>query len=349
MQPSWVETTLQNAAAATGNGSDITLGGLGGVLVAISGTFTGTVAFEAQGPDGAYYSVMGTKLADWSTGTSTTTAGIWFFALPGARSFRAPVTWTSGTSVTVKAAAVPNYSHVGSSILSTGDLEIGAVEIKNATTDTRAVVLAASTAAQATDTPLVVALHPSSPVPPGTAATSLGKAEDAAHTSGDVGVEMLGVRNDANAVLTTTDLDYSPIATDSAGRMKLAAGALILGSVGIDQTTPGTTNNVANANLTNFGAGEYETVAASQTAQALGSTGAIGDYISGLLVIPATLNPGNVILLDNAISMTVFTGGTGSVSNLIPFFIPLGLKSVSGALKVTTGADVSVIAIGNFT
>ena len=49
-----------------------------------------------------------------------------------------------------------------------GDIEIGAVELKNSTTDTRANVLAASTAAQATDTPLVVALHPSSPVPAGT-------------------------------------------------------------------------------------------------------------------------------------------------------------------------------------
>src|SRR3990167_2130961 len=52
--------------------------------------------------------------------------------------------------------------------LTTGDIEIGAVEIKNATTDTRAVVLAASTAATATDTPLVVAIHPSSPLPTGT-------------------------------------------------------------------------------------------------------------------------------------------------------------------------------------
>lgn len=108
------------------------------------------------------------------------------------------------------------------------------------------------------------------------------------------------------------------------------------------------TDDAGEVALTNFGAGEYETVAASQTAQVLGGSGAIGDYISGLLVIPATLNPGNVILLDNAISITVFAGGTGSVSNLIPFFIPLGLKSVSGALKVTTGADVSILAIGNF-
>ncbi|MGX9145949.1 hypothetical protein [Mesorhizobium sp. 128a] len=96
-------------------------------------------------------------------------------------------------------------------------------------------------------------------------------------------------------------------------------------------------------------AGEYETVAASVTAQALGATGAAGDFIAGILVIPANVNPGNVILLDNATSITVFTGGAASVSNLVPFFIPLGMISVSGAWKITTGADVHCIAIGNFT
>lgn len=96
-------------------------------------------------------------------------------------------------------------------------------------------------------------------------------------------------------------------------------------------------------------AGEYETVAASQTAQVLGATGATGDYIAGLLVIPATTSPGNVLLLDNATSITVFTGGASSVTNLVPFMIPLGMISVSGAWKVTTGSSVSVIGIGNFT
>ena len=98
-----------------------------------------------------------------------------------------------------------------------------------------------------------------------------------------------------------------------------------------------------------FGSGGYETVAASQTAQPLGPTGATGDYLNGLLVVPATTSPGNVLLLDNATSITVFTGGANSVSNLIPFFIYIGANSVGGAWKVTTGANVSVIGVGNFT
>lgn len=94
---------------------------------------------------------------------------------------------------------------------------------------------------------------------------------------------------------------------------------------------------------------EYETVAASQTAQALGATGGTGDFISHVLVIPATTAPGVVTLLDNATSIPIFVGGSGSVSNLAPFAIPLGMKSVSGAWKITTGANVSVIGVGDFT
>lgn len=103
------------------------------------------------------------------------------------------------------------------------------------------------------------------------------------------------------------------------------------------------------ATIVDISNGEYETVAASQTAQVLGATGAIGDYLSGLLVTPATTSPGNVLLLDNATSITVFTGGASSVVSLVPFFIPIGAKSVSGAWKVTTGANVSVVGVGNFT
>lgn len=103
------------------------------------------------------------------------------------------------------------------------------------------------------------------------------------------------------------------------------------------------------AHILNDAAADYETVAASQTAQTLGPTGATGDYVSGILVTPATTSPGNVILLDGATSITVFVGGATSVSNLVPFFIPLGMISVAGAWKITTGASVSCIGIGNFT
>jgi hypothetical protein len=52
--------------------------------------------------------------------------------------------------------------------------------------------------------------------------------EDVAHVSGDTGTFILGVRNDADAVLTGANLDYSPVAVDSAGRLKFGAGTMTL-------------------------------------------------------------------------------------------------------------------------
>jgi hypothetical protein len=103
------------------------------------------------------------------------------------------------------------------------------------------------------------------------------------------------------------------------------------------------------SNITQDVAWEYETVAASQTAQVLGPTGGYGDYLSHIIVTPATTSPGAVTILDGATSYTIFAGGASSVSNLVPFMIPIGAKSVSGAWKITTGTNVSVFAVGNFT
>ena len=96
--------------------------------------------------------------------------------------------------------------------------------------------------------------------------------------------------------------------------------------------------------------GQYETVAASQTAQALGATGATGDYLSGVLVFPGTAGCGVVTILDNATTIGTFAGGgTTALPSLVPFMIPVGLFSVSGAWKVTTGANVTAVGIGKFT
>lgn len=95
---------------------------------------------------------------------------------------------------------------------------------------------------------------------------------------------------------------------------------------------------------------EYEDVAASQTAQALGATGKVGDYLSHLIIIPATTSPGAVALIDGGSSTTIFAGGADSVSNLVPFTLFCGFDSKNdGGFKITTGANVSVRAVGDFT
>lgn len=125
---------------------------------------------------------------------------------------------------------------------------------------------------------------------------------------------------------------------------RLTDGTFIEGAILLDSTGAAVTA------LPDFGAGDYETVAASQTDQALGATGAAGDFLAGLLIVPATTAAGAVSIKDGSgSSITVFAGGgTTPLVTLVPFFVPLGIKSGSGAWKITTGANVSVIGVGNF-
>lgn len=97
--------------------------------------------------------------------------------------------------------------------------------------------------------------------------------------------------------------------------------------------------------------GDYETVAASQTTQALGATGAAGDYLAGVLIVPATTAAGAVSIKDgSATAVTIFVGGgTTALTILTPVYVRLGIRSVNGAWQITTGSNVSVIAMGNFT
>ena len=59
-------------------------------------------------------------------------------------------------------------------------------------------------------------------ITPGTAASSLGKAEDAAHSSGDVGVFVLAVRNDGEDNLVSASGDYAPLQVNSDGNLVCA-------------------------------------------------------------------------------------------------------------------------------
>lgn len=93
---------------------------------------------------------------------------------------------------------------------------------------------------------------------------------------------------------------------------------------------------------------DYETVAASETDQVMGPVGAAGDILERLIIVPATTSAGTVSIKDGSgSSINVFV--TGTLSNLTPIIVPIGARSTGGAWKVTTGAAVSVIAVGRFT
>ena len=88
----------------------------------------------------------------------------------------------------------------------------------------------------------------------------------------------------------------------------------------------------------------YETVAASQTAQVLGVTGGAGDTLMRLIITVTTSATSQVTLLDGATSYIIVP----AVTPVGVYQIDINAVSVSGAWKVTTGAGVSVMGVGNF-
>ena len=96
----------------------------------------------------------------------------------------------------------------------------------------------------------------------------------------------------------------------------------------------------------------YKTVAAGQTAAVLANNGKTGDVIEKLIIVPATTSPGAVTLTDgDGSAFTVFPGGASSVEDLKPITVILGAvcrNATTPGWKATTGADVSIIAVGKF-
>lgn len=92
---------------------------------------------------------------------------------------------------------------------------------------------------------------------------------------------------------------------------------------------------------------DYETVAASQTDQVLGSTGAKGDLLERLIISVATAATSTVSIKDIGGSAIVITAANTPVG---VYSVEIGAKSLSGAgWSVTTGAGATVIAVGKFT
>ena len=110
----------------------------------------------------------------------------------------------------------------------------------------------------------------------------------------------------------------------------------------------GAAEDVANGVLRIERQGRYETVAASQTDQVLGGTGAAGDYLEKLILVVTTALTAAVSIKDGAGSaIAVFPNSPGG--GVGTYVVPMDILSTSGAWSVTTGAGVAGIAVGRFT
>lgn len=120
--------------------------------------------------------------------------------------------------------------------------------------------------------------------------TGSDKEEDTAHSSGAIGAFILGVRNDADAVLTSDDGDYSPIAVDNKGRIKSVTDIKEQGTeedIGVDEAGNGEIDVAYHA--TNFVDLASITVAAGETL-----------FIKGFDLSSDVLIEGRLVVWDSA-------------------------------------------------
>ncbi len=160
-------------------------------------------------------------------------------------------------------------------------------------------------------------------VVPGTGATNLGKAEDGGHTTGDVGVMALAVRNDADASFGA-DLDYTPLSTDAGGNQNVKARRdLVRVAVTSGGLTTGATAYTAGDQV-----GTQFTIAGCARASGGGGT------IVGVIIISAadTIGAFDVVFTDSSITLAA-DNAAYAISDADALKI-VGLAQLAGAFDI---------------
>ena len=175
----------------------------------------------------------------------------------------------------------------------------------------------------------------------GTAATSLGKAEDAPHTSGDVGVQALAVRNSNHAALTNTDLDYSPIAVNSKGDIVISGAG-----VGAVSTVTTTSQQIGGLDGNTYPMqvmqAPWSYLKCTADAQVKGSAGVL--HTVTVSCNDAAPTAGSVIIYDSLTETgTEIFNHTFTTTPFVPFSLTFDAAFATGLyVGFTTTADVNV-------
>jgi len=162
-----------------------------------------------------------------------------------------------GLKVDGSGTALPVSGTVTVGSITAGDNNIGNVDVVTLPAIT---IAAAQTLATVTTVGTVTTLTGTTTLTPGTAAANLGKAEDVAHASGDVGVAVWGVRDDTLGIFSGTEGDYEPFHMTAAGRLYTSAT--------IDAALPAGTNAIgklAANNGVDIGDVDVKSIAAGDT------------------------------------------------------------------------------------
>lgn len=186
---------------------------------------------------------------------------------------------------------------------------------------------------------------------PGSGAAALGKAEDAAHASGDVGVYFLTVRQDTPASSTSADGDYQSAKTDSLGCLwvNVRTGTVELGSASLAALESITVGGTVELGATSLAALESITATGPLTDTQLRASAVLVTGTGG--TFPVT-DSGGSLTVDAPVAAPVFvrlSDGAAAVSPALDATLTGGTaKSIlrGGAKGTTAAADVTSTASG---
>lgn len=181
---------------------------------------------------------------------------------------------------------------------------------------------------------------------PGTTSTALGKAEDAAHSSGDTGVMALAVRQDTATQLAGTDGDYSPLITDASGRLHVNVGASALptgAATAAKQPALGTAGAASADVLTIQGVASMTPLQIADNGGSLTVDGTVG--ISGTVTVGshAVTNAGTFAV--QASQSGTWTVQIGNTANTTPILASLHDGTTKASVADLTNANPLHVAI----
>lgn len=185
------QNLVPTGAATAGSAVEISTAGRSTLGIQVNGTYTGALSLQLCLLDGSWVTVGGTSLVAEATGAGSATiasaaTGVWQADVSGALKARITglAAMTGTAQVYLRATTADGIISLGAPLPAGGNT-IGAVNLGTG----------------------------------GTGATSLGKAEDAAHASGDTGVAVWGVRVPTTpAAQTSAAGDYGSLAVDQEGK-----------------------------------------------------------------------------------------------------------------------------------
>lgn len=211
---------------------------------------------------------------------------------------------------------------------------------------------------------------------PGTGATNLGKAEDVAHVSGDVGVMALAVRDDTLNVKSGTEDDYEPLHTDANGALwvhptdSIAHDAADAGN-GIKlsakaETSPKGITTVADADRTDLYADadgllmvkpmtSYADILTERIADTGGTSTAFSNfgavvstrnYLTTIAVFNSSSTDGYVDIRDGTAGSVLFTVPAPKTGgSVITFPVPLRQATANTALAYDVSGALTTVYI----